>query len=247
MLQEEIKALVIEDEEIWLRSILTNLDDFGYTVSGTANNFEDAISLLNTADYDIVLMDINLNRKKSGLELGKMVNSLYRKPYIFITASFDTHTMQEAISSNPSAYLTKPVNPASLVIAIQNAINNFNNKQSANTPNEEELHFFVKQGNKYKKLNWKDIAYLRSEKNYTAIYNAPEKTEYYIRSTMPKTLKYIIPAKLQDKFIQVNRAESVNTSFILELSGDEIKTAFKVFYATDAYVPGLKQQLNIIS
>ncbi|MBZ0262537.1 MAG: response regulator [Hyphomicrobiales bacterium] len=247
MLQEEIKALVIEDEEIWLRSILANLNDFGYTVSGTASNFEEAIKLLNTADYDIVLLDINLNRKKSGLELGKMVSGLYHKPYIFITASFDTHTMQEAIGANPSAYLTKPVNPASLVIAIQNAINNFNSKQPASNVSEEELFFFVKQGNKYKKLNWKDIVYLRSEKNYTSIFNAPEKAEYYIRSTMPKTLKYIIPASLQDKFIQVNRSEALNTTFIHEMSGDEVKTQFKVFYITDAYSKNLKKVLNIIS
>ena len=108
-MHQEIKVLIIEDEEIWMKSIATTLHDFGYTVSGIADNFEAAVELFNYADYDIALLDINLNSKNKGIELGRMMCTYYRKPFIFLTGSSDRHTLNDAINAGPSAYLTKPV------------------------------------------------------------------------------------------------------------------------------------------
>ncbi len=248
--QDEIRVLLIEDEEIWATIIAANLNDFGYTVAGSANTFETAVSLLNSCEYDIVLQDINIQGRNSGIELGKMIRNLYHKPFIFITASFDKHTTQDAIQAGPSAYLTKPVNPTSLLIAIQNALNYFNNQVVASAMpvrDEEKTFFFVKQGNRHKKIDWKDVVYLRSEKNYTCIFNAQDKTEYFIRSTLPKTLSYIIPDILQSNFVQVNRSEVMQLSFITEITGDEVVTRFGNFGVSEAHIKELKKHLRLIS
>lgn len=247
-MQEEIEILIIEDEELWSQSLSANLNDFGYSVTGIADNFEDAVVALNQKNYDIVLLDININGRNSGLELGRMIHTLYQKPFIFITASHGSHTLDQAVASHPSAYLSKPVNPASLVITIQSAINNFDNKTSAleTVPEEDYQFFFVKQGNKYKKINWKDVVCLRSEKKYTSILNAADKTEYFIRSTLPRTLQYIIPKQFRDKFIQVNRAEVLQSGFIQGVNGDEVETAHGVFAMTDSYSKDLRKVLNLL-
>jgi len=152
---DEIKVLIIEDEEIWSKGLAAILNDFGYTISGICADFESAVTLLNSADYDIVLTDINLNNRNSGIELGKMINTYYKKPFIFITANTDSNTINEAVKCGPSAYLTKPVNRTTLVATIQGAINNFNEKisPSYNAGLPDNDIFFVKQGSKYKKLN----------------------------------------------------------------------------------------------
>ncbi|QKJ32766.1 response regulator transcription factor [Mucilaginibacter mali] len=249
-MQHDISILIIEDDAMWSQSLKNNLVDFGFTVVGTPNTFQNAITALNSLNYDIALLDINLHTRNEGIELGKMLTNLYRKPFIFITGNFDKQTMDQAVEAKPSAYLTKPVNPVSLYVTIQSAINNFNNKTVAIAakPGETDSDsFFVKLGDKYKKINWKDVVYLTSDKNYTVIFNAVDGTEYYIRSSMNRTLQYIVPKHLQGKFIQVNRAETVQLSFITELIADEVYTPYKTFTVSENYIRDLKKQLNIIA
>lgn len=246
-MEDRISVLVIEDEEIWIKNLQLILKDFGFEVASVVTNAEDALTALSKANYDIILLDINLNGKSVGIELAKVINTLYKKPFIFITAS-DGHTLKAAAETQPSAYLTKPINPSSLYIAIQNALNNFNNRQSASPDKKDEEHFtsfFVKQGTRYKKIDWKDIAYLEAGKNYVGVFNAIDKTEYYIRSSLQKTLQHIIPKHMQNQFIQVNRAEVVQFTFILEVVNDEVKTAFKNFTVSELYSKELKNRLNI--
>ncbi len=247
-MHQEIKVLIIEDEEIWMKSIATTLHDFGYTVSGIADNFEAAVELFNYADYDIALLDINLNSKNKGIELGRMMCTYYRKPFIFLTGSSDSHTLNDAINAGPSAYLTKPVHPAALIATLQSAINNFNNhttysEKEATTNNNI---FFVKQGNKYKKIDWTKIVYLRSDKNYTIIFNEIDKNEYLIRSTLSKILNFIIPPHLKSSFVQVNRAEAVHIAYVQELAGEEVRTSHKTLTVTEVYSSNLKKALNVI-
>ena len=247
-MQEEITVLIVEDEELWAKSLKANLDEFGFAVAGTASNFEEAVFALNQKNYDIVLLDIHLNGRESGIELGRMVHSFYQRPFIFITASFDAETAKAAITAQPSAYLTKPVHPASLFTAIQTAIRNFTNQTVAVSPKEvSEDSFFVKQGDKYKKVFWKDVVSLSSEKNYTGILNAADGSTSYIRSTLPKTMRYLVPAALQENFVQLNRSEVVQLSFIQELAKDEVITAYKTFSVSESHIKELKEKLRIFS
>lgn len=247
-MNEEIKVLIIEDEEMWATAIEANLNDFGFQAAGMAHSFDTAINLLSTSEFDIVLLDIHLNGRSSGIEVGKMIQSVYKKPFIFITSNMDSQTTAEAIKAKPSAYLTKPVNPVSLIVAIQNAINNFTENLPANeNATHQSDFFFAKLGNKYKKINWSDVVYLRSEKNYTCIYHAPDKTEYFIRSTLPKTLSYIIPEFMQKQFFQLNRSEVVQLGYIIEFTGDEVKTACKTLSISENRIKELKEVLHLVS
>lgn len=166
MIDEAIRVLIIEDEEVWRKFLTVKLDQLGYTIAGEASTFEDGIKLLATAEYDLVLLDINLNSRGSGIELAHVVNQLYKKPFIFITFTMDSMIADEAAATNPSAYLQKPVNATSLRVAIQNALRRFSDPDPGpfvHTTAEQDF-FFVKQGNNYKKLDWKDIVHMRSNR-----------------------------------------------------------------------------------
>ncbi len=248
-MSNETSVLIIEDEEVWINILSASLLDVGYTVSGTASTYSSALQLLATAEYDVVLLDINLDRKNSGIELGKIIHDKYKKPFIFITSNVGSDQVKEAIEARPSAYLTKPVHIASLVGTIQIALNNFTNHVVPHTSMvaEEEFPFlFVKNGSKYKKLLWKDIVYLRSDKNYTCIYNATDKVEYFIRSTLPKTLQYILPQRLHREFVQVNRAEAVQLCYVTEINNEEIKTPYRSIQITPGYTKELKKLIPIL-
>ncbi|MDB5251023.1 MAG: hypothetical protein JWP27_192 [Flaviaesturariibacter sp.] len=247
-MEQEITVLIIEDEELWARSLAATLEEFGFAVAGTATNFAEGIRALDKRDYDVVLLDIHLQGRESGIELGHLVRAHYQRPFIFITASYDAQTAQAAVEARPSAYLTKPVHPASLFVTIQTAIQNYTSQSDAVPSREAPVadSFFVKQGDRYRKIYWKDVVALTSEKNYTGVLNVDHSTSF-IRSTLPKTHRFLVPPALQPGFVQVNRSEIVQVSFIRELTRDEARTPIRSFAVTEGFAKDLREKLRILS
>jgi DNA-binding LytR/AlgR family response regulator len=244
-----IQVLIIEDEQIWSNELSLMLTEMGFTIAGIADCVEDALTAIRNGQFDIVLLDIHLHQKESGIELGKWLFEIYRKPFIFITGS-DFHSWSEAVKANPSAYLTKPVSKSALFITIQTAINNFNNKQVAQTAEGQSAplsHFFVKHGNGFKRMEWDDVLYLVSERNYTRAIIKNDTNGYLFRSSLQKTLSQIMPLHIRSGFVQVNRSEVVNISTIEQLSTTEVSTHFGKFSVGDAYMDGVKKQLNVVT
>lgn len=251
-MNDEIRVIVIDDEELWLRGICSTLQEFGYAIAGTADSFEAAVALFRSVDYDIALVDIGLEAKNEGIELGRMLSRVYNRPYIFITGNLDDNLVRTAISVRPSGYLSKPVHPISLMGTVQSAINNFYNRDipyvpSTTAPVTASNFFFVKKGSKYTKIDWANVVYMRSDKNYTSIYNGDDKREYCIRSTLSKTIKFIIPPQLRQAFVQVNRAEVVNTAYMREVVDSMVKTTAGSFALSDSYKADFKKAVPIFA
>ncbi|MFY7963929.1 MAG: LytR/AlgR family response regulator transcription factor [Chitinophagaceae bacterium] len=242
-----IKVIIVDDEEIWATQLEMFAEKFGFEVVANFNDATNAMMQLAQLDFDIALLDINMNGKNIGIELGKLICNTYHKPFIFITGSFDHHTAQEAITAKPSAYLTKPFNDTSLYVAIHKAIDNFEKREVATSDkNNTTESFFVKVGNKYKRLEWQQVIALVSEKKYTKIKIANDDMEYLIGNTLPKTLQHILPKNFAHRFVQINRAEVINCNYITELKGYEVITTKGIFEATDGYIKQLKELLNLV-
>jgi DNA-binding LytR/AlgR family response regulator len=249
--KDALSVLVIEDEPIWSATLELCLHDFGFELAGIADSFEKAITALNKKNYDIVLLDISMDSEKSGIEIGKLIYSLYKKPFIFITASYSNHTLQEAIEAKPSGYLSKPISANSLFITIQNAIRNFENHQEAAVaPAEQQgnnTSFYIKQGNSYNKVEWADVVSLSVEQNYTRVLTHHNKAGYLIRSTLQKVLDSIVPEPIRKEFLRINRGEVVRASYIEELKGQTVITKIKSFTITESFIKEVKQKLHLIS
>ncbi len=247
-MQDEINIIIVDDEKMWSDNLSSTLSELGFNVTGVATTFEEAVVLMNSTDFDIAMVDIHLNRKNSGIELGKMLYSVYKKPYLFITAGMNQHTVKEVVNAKPSAYLTKPVHRKSLVSNIHAALNNFNERISPeyNTLIAPTDRFFIKQGNKYKQLQWGNIAYLNAAGNYTVIFNSADGADYHLRSTLSRTISSIIPQHLQQDFVQINRAEAVHIGYVKEVIGEEVRTEYKTFTVTESYIPGLRAKMNLV-
>lgn len=243
-----IKILIIEDEDIWATQLEISLESLGFTVTAVFTNATDALANIGTTDFDIALLDINMDGKNVGITLGKMINHTFKKPFIFITGSADMHTANEAIEAKPSAYLVKPINNTSLFIAINSALQNFQNLaiSTINTLNSNDF-FFVKHCNSYKKIAWTDVVALESEKKYTKVLLQKSTNTYLLNSTLKKTQEAIIPSSFKHKFIQINRAELVNIDHVDSLKDSIIITTQKTFEATEGYIKDLKKALFIAS
>jgi DNA-binding LytR/AlgR family response regulator len=243
-----IKILIIEDEDIWATQLELSLESLGFMVAAIFTSATDALANIATIEFDMALLDINMDGKNVGITLGKMIHYTYNKPFIFITGSTDKHTADEAIEANPSAYLIKPVNNTSLFVAINNALQNFqSNITSTISSTNATNFFFVKYGNNYKKIEWTDVVALESEKKYTKVLVHANAAAYLLNSTLKKTQEDIVPTNFKHKFIQVNRAELVNIDYIDTLKDNIVITKQKTFDVTESYIKDLKKALGISS
>lgn len=113
--------------------------------------------------------------------------------------------------------------------------------------NEELLYIFVRCGDVYKKVAWKDVVYLRSEQHYTCLYNACDKQEYLIRASLQRTMQTVMPASVRANFVQINRAEAVQLSYITEFSINEVKTICRTMALSEGFGRQLKARITCIS
>jgi len=249
MQSNPIRIIIVEDEPIWAMQIRLLADQFGFEVAGCFSDSASAITGLSTTTFDIALLDIEMDGKNVGIELGKLIAHLYKKPFVFITGSLDKHTAQEALTAKPQAYLTKPVHATSLYVAIQQALDNFQQNTVAvvNQSTNSVASFFVKVGNSYKKIMWNDVLALESDKKYTKVYLENHvDTHYYIGSTLTKTIEHIIPQNFINCFVQINRSEVINIDYVKEIKFNTIITSTKQFEASEGYLSNVKKRLNFI-
>jgi CheY-like chemotaxis protein len=65
------RILIVEDEPLTAFDNEVMLADLGYDVVATLDNFDNAIALLGREDVDLVLTDVRLSGKRSGLDLAR--------------------------------------------------------------------------------------------------------------------------------------------------------------------------------
>jgi CheY-like chemotaxis protein len=66
--------LIVEDEVVTALDIKEALFDFGYKVTGIANNSKKAIKLLEENSCDLVLLDITLKGDVDGIKLSEQIS-----------------------------------------------------------------------------------------------------------------------------------------------------------------------------
>ena len=65
------RILIVEDEPLTAFDNEVMLADFGYEVVATLDSFDQAITLLDREQVDLVLSDVRLTGERSGLDLAK--------------------------------------------------------------------------------------------------------------------------------------------------------------------------------
>lgn len=244
-MSENINVLVIEDEPIWSNYLVSALKKMGYNIAGVADNIDTAIGLLNTVAFDIAMVDITLDGKKSGIQIGKLISQTYKKPFIFITSDVSETIMTDVVDAAPAAYLPKPVNTTALTIAINNAL--YTDNDSEPVPAAHNDSFFVKLGSIFKKVKWSDVICLSVSQNYTQVVTPTSGNTLFIRSPLHKTLTEIVPRHLQRDFIRINRGEVINARHIEELHGNTIITQHGRYDVTDTHLQEVKKYLHLIA
>ncbi len=113
------RVLIVEDEAIVALDLQNVLEDLGYTVVGKAASADDSISKAFDLNPDIILMDIMLSGAKDGITAAQEIQKQRNIPIIYLTAYSDPELINNAIKTEPYAYLVKPFQTRQLFAAIE--------------------------------------------------------------------------------------------------------------------------------
>ncbi len=115
---KKTSILWVDDEIDLLKPYILFLEEKGFALT-TATNGEDAISLVEREEYDLIFLDENMPGL-SGIEtLDKIKARTPFTPVVMITKSEEENIMEEAIGSKIADYLIKPVNPNQILLTIK--------------------------------------------------------------------------------------------------------------------------------
>jgi DNA-binding NarL/FixJ family response regulator len=130
----EFKILIVEDEPIIAEHIAVYLNNADFTVSGIAYDDEDAFFQLKTNTPDAIILDINLESERDGIQIADFINKNNPLPFLFLTSYADRETLERAKTVEPWGYIVKPFNEKTLQASLEMAISNFANRSNQHHP-----------------------------------------------------------------------------------------------------------------
>ncbi len=118
-----IRVMIVDDEPFIRQGlkILINWEQYGFTICGEAGNGREALDLLETSDYDLVITDIKMP-DMSGLELIEQTweHVSRRIGFIILSGFYEFEYARKAIKYSVNDYVLKPVQKEELIRALEN-------------------------------------------------------------------------------------------------------------------------------
>jgi len=193
------QRLLIVDDEPLARQRLRDLvgDVGGYEVAGEAANGVEAISILQEASVDIVLVDIRMPMM-DGIELAQHLRGLSQPPKLIFTTAYDHYAVQ-AFELNAIDYLLKPIRSERLAAALAKAQPLQAAQSQALRPLQETHdHLSIHERGKVLLVAIADVLYLRAELKYVTVRT---RDKSYLLETSLNQLEQIYAAQ----FVRIHR------------------------------------------
>jgi DNA-binding LytR/AlgR family response regulator len=230
----KLKVMVIDNAINSMNDVLEGLQPYGVHIAGVAKFDSAGLKLAAEAEYDVALADDDAGNWSQAKLLADFICKVCNKPLVLLANAGAGHEAPEVREGLVATlYSSASVSDGQLVHKIG--------------INADHLCFFVRRGDVYKRVAWKDVVYLRSEQHYTCLYNASDKQEYLIRASLHKAMQELIPAGMRDNFVQINRAEAVQLNYVTEFSGNELKTPHRTMMLSEGAYRQLKARITCIS
>jgi DNA-binding LytR/AlgR family response regulator len=210
---ERIKVLIVEDSVIVAESIAALLEKHGLEVADKCRSGKEALAAFEQRKPDLVLMDIQLEGDLDGIAVAAEIVKRSPLPIIYLSDYTDGQTVSRAKKTFPANYLSKPFNQADLIRAIDIAFTNHNAQRGEQSTLLPDYIFVRTDSQKYEKVAYSDIVYLKAERAYCKIV-MEEKT-----LTLSSSMNNIHEQLNHRDFMRVHRSYVINTKKITSIEG----------------------------
>jgi DNA-binding LytR/AlgR family response regulator len=225
MSENSITILIVEDDPVIAADLTFIMQDLGYSPFPPLRNAADVLLMLKNTRPDCLIVDVNLEGDKDGIDLAETVKAGYGIPLIFLTAHHDRNTIERIKKIQPSAYLVKPIEVHTLQTTIELALYNASHgdisvrektQENENDGYVSDRYFFIKVKNQLKKILLEEIVYLEAYDNYSYLYTPDNK--HIVGSNLKS-----IESKLTDHhFVRVHRSYVINLKYVDGIEDDFI-------------------------
>ncbi len=111
------KILIVEDQFIEANNLQMILERSGFTVCGIASSVTEALSILEEHSPHIVLLDIFLKGKLTGIDLAKTL--LKREiAFVYLSANSNKEVLNAAKATRPYGFLIKPFREKDVLVTL---------------------------------------------------------------------------------------------------------------------------------
>jgi DNA-binding LytR/AlgR family response regulator len=208
---KKYKCLIVDDEELARELIATHLNQLpDFKIIATCASAIEANTILKNNTIDLLFLDIEMPVLKGT----DFLKNLRNQPKVIFTTAHREYAI-ESYELNVIDYLLKPIVFNRFFKAIEKFLETQIVLKSA-TSNSELTHIFVKSNQKNIKLNYDDILFVESIRDYIKIHTVSEKL----------VIKHGISAfeeKLDNRFIRVHRSYIVNKQKVTAYTKEDIE------------------------
>lgn len=231
MEQFKLNVLIVEDNLSFALELEMQVEDIGYNVIGRVDNSAEALEIIMSDQPDIILMDVDIKGRLSGLEIGERIKHL-NTPILYITSYGDEEHYAKAQESNMIGYLVKPIEKYSLKTALQLAFQNAHHIQPTANKEERDNHFlskdyiFFKKKGAFFKVPIQSIAFVQSNNNYCETHT--EDKEVFISRISISQMEEMLPSSdfmrtHRQYIVKLDKIDAVNfQDGTLKIIGKEI-------------------------
>jgi DNA-binding response OmpR family regulator len=104
------RALIVEDEIFFALNLEADMHALGFDICDLAANGQQASRLAMSNQPDVILMDINLEGGREGIDVARWLSKVCEAPIVFVTGYTDRDTVGRIHEQVPGApVLFKPV------------------------------------------------------------------------------------------------------------------------------------------
>ncbi|AZB31576.1 LytR/AlgR family response regulator transcription factor [Chryseobacterium balustinum] len=211
---KKIKCIIVDDEPLAVSLLGSYVEKIPFLeLAFSTENPIEALEFIQKNDADLVFLDIQMP-ELTGINFMKIVGD--KMKYILTTA-YSEYAL-EGYEHNVVDYLLKPISFDRFSKSVMKAQERFPVAEAS-----EAGHFFVKSSGQQHRINFDEILYVESIKDYVNI--KTETQEYIVLDTL-KSLENQLPAnfiRIHKSFIlNLDKVKSLNSKKVVLISEHEI-------------------------
>ena len=231
------RIVAIDDEPLALQLVKRYIEKTPtLELAGAFDSPVDAVSFIQSADVDLVLLDIQMP-DLSGTELARVIAG---GPKVIFTTAYEKYAL-EGFRLDAVDYLLKPFSYAEFLKAVQKAEKLMGAERRELPALEVNNDFlFIKSESRIRRINFSEIHYIEGLKDYVKIWLKDEKKPVLSLSTL-KALESRLPG---DRFMRVHRSFIVNLETVKVIERGRIVFGEVRIPVTEQYIENFRKFLD---
>ncbi len=207
----KLRCLIVDDEPVAREGLKDFVEKIDFLeLRGVLPHALQAVQFLRDSSVDLLYLDIEM----PDLDGLSFLRSLSQPPLVILTTAHRKYAV-EGFELDVVDYLMKPITFERFIKASQKALDLYERQPYQSRANGDDF-FFIKADKQYIKINYADIYYVESAKDYVFIYTTAE------RHMALLSLKMMEEQLPRDRFIRVHRSYLVSIPHIDVIEGNRL-------------------------